>query len=234
MPLANLPMTLAVHGATSSSAMPIGDRDVLDVGVHARAPLRRDHRTPGDRLEGHRPDEPRRRARHHRHDVVAALLQPAAHLDRLVGADAAGDAERDQGHGQLPVECRDEWQVPSCIGVGQDPCDLSSHLLDLAPQHFALRDGDLLVAGLARHRAGAAAAARACPAITTNSKRFSFGGLSHDCPLRDRRSWLRARLLGPLKRVDDRLGRRPHRLHPRPLRQHDGPQPLDGRRRARR
>ena len=31
-------------------------------------------------------------------DVVAALLQPARDLDGLVGADAAGDAERDQGH----------------------------------------------------------------------------------------------------------------------------------------
>ena len=36
-----------------------------------------------------------RRARHHRYDIVAALLESAAHLDRLVGADAAGDAERD-------------------------------------------------------------------------------------------------------------------------------------------
>ena len=31
----------------------VGDRDVLDVRVHARPPLRRDHRPPRDRLEGH-------------------------------------------------------------------------------------------------------------------------------------------------------------------------------------
>ena len=35
-------------------------------------------------------------ARHDGDDVVAALLQAARDLDRLVGADAAGDAEGDQ------------------------------------------------------------------------------------------------------------------------------------------
>ena len=49
-----------------------------------------------DRFERDLPDELARRARHDRHDVVAALLQPARDLDGLVGADAAGHAERDQ------------------------------------------------------------------------------------------------------------------------------------------
>ena len=100
MPLANLPMTFAVHGRHQQQRDLIGDRDVLDVGVHARAPLRRDHRPPRDRLEGHAaPTKRAADARHHGDDVVAALLQAAAHLDRLVGADAAGDAERDERHG---------------------------------------------------------------------------------------------------------------------------------------
>ena len=52
---------------------------------------------PGDGLERER----RRRiavavARHHGDDVVPLLLQPTRHLDGLVGADAAADAEGDQ------------------------------------------------------------------------------------------------------------------------------------------
>ena len=132
MPLANLPMTLAVHGATSSSAMPSAIAMCSMSAFMPGPPLRRDHRTPRDRLEGHRPDEPRRRARHHGDDVVPALLQPAAHLDRLVGADAAGDAEGDQ----RPSSARS-----------------SSIFSTLRSQHFALRDGDLLLAVLARHGA---------------------------------------------------------------------------------
>ena len=65
------------------------------------APLVGDHAAPRDRLERQRADEPPRRARHDRDDVVAALLQPARDLDGLVGADAAGDAEGDEGHGSL-------------------------------------------------------------------------------------------------------------------------------------
>ena len=45
-------------------------------------------------------DEARRGMRHHGDHVVAALLQAAHDFDRLVGADAAGDAERDQ-HGGI-------------------------------------------------------------------------------------------------------------------------------------
>ena len=48
-------------------------------------------------------DEARRRVRHDGDDLVAALLQPARDLDRLVGADAAGDAERDQSHTELVI-----------------------------------------------------------------------------------------------------------------------------------
>ena len=41
MPLANLPMMLAVAGATEQEAMFRGQRDVLDVGVRARRTDRR-------------------------------------------------------------------------------------------------------------------------------------------------------------------------------------------------
>ena len=60
MPLANLPMMLAVAGATSSSAADRGERDVLDVGVGAGLPLI-DVITcaAGDGLEGERTDERR-------------------------------------------------------------------------------------------------------------------------------------------------------------------------------
>ena len=97
MPLANLPMMFAVAGATSSRPMLGRQRDVLDVGVRAARELIGDDRPPRDRLEGHLADELPRRPRHDRGDVVAALLQPARDFDGLVGADAAGDAERDQG-----------------------------------------------------------------------------------------------------------------------------------------
>ena len=56
-------------------------------------------RRRGDRLEGQRAHERRADARHDRDDVVPALLQAAGDLDRLVGADAAGDAEGDERHG---------------------------------------------------------------------------------------------------------------------------------------
>src|SRR5207249_4688629 len=81
-------------------------------------------------FEGDRPDEARRRLRHDGHDIVPALLEPAAHFDRLVGADAAGDSERDERHLRL--------------------VDLD----DLAAQDFLLRDRNLLAALFARHGAG--------------------------------------------------------------------------------
>ena len=96
MPLANLPMMLAVAGAIEQQIDRRRERDVLDVGVGARLELVGDDAPPGDRLERDRADEPRGGGRHDGDDFVAALLQPARDLDRLVGADAAGDAERDQ------------------------------------------------------------------------------------------------------------------------------------------
>ena len=100
MPLANLPMMLAVAGATSSRSMSVASamcsmsafapganwsvitrRRVIASKVTAPTNLRAERVMTAD-------------------DVVAALLQPARDLDRLVGADAAGDAERDQlAHG---------------------------------------------------------------------------------------------------------------------------------------
>jgi hypothetical protein len=71
---------------------------VLDVGVRAGLELIGDDAALGDRFEGNRPDELRRRVRHDRDDVVAALLKPSRDFDGLVRADAPGDAERDQAH----------------------------------------------------------------------------------------------------------------------------------------
>src|SRR5688572_5956965 len=71
---------------------------MLDVGIRAGAPLGRDDRPPGDRLERHWTDEPGGRSRHDGDDIMPALLQSAADLDRLVGAYPAGDAEGDEGH----------------------------------------------------------------------------------------------------------------------------------------
>ena len=75
------------------------ERDVLDVGVHAGRELARDDRLAGDGLERQRPDEAAGGSRHHRLHAMSALLQQAGDLDRLVGADAARDAETDEGHG---------------------------------------------------------------------------------------------------------------------------------------
>ena len=183
MPLANLPMTLAVHGATSSSAMPIGDRDVLDVGVHPRLPLRRDDRTPRDRLERHRPDEPRRRARHDRDDVVAALLQPAAHFDRLVGADAAGHAESDQGHDQLPsANCRlrdAHRRLPGSRSWAL-AVTCSSSIFSTLRRSTSRWAIVIFFSPVSRGTAPASSCRARWPARTTNSNRFSFGALSSD------------------------------------------------------
>ena len=98
MPCANLPMTLAVAGATSSRPMSVASAMCSMSALAPGGELVGDHPPPRDRLEGDRPDEPPRRPRHDRGDVVPALLQPARDLDRLVGADAAADAEGDQRH----------------------------------------------------------------------------------------------------------------------------------------
>ena len=44
------------------------------------------------------PTNRRADARHHRLHAMSALLQQPGDLDGLVGADAAGDAEADEGH----------------------------------------------------------------------------------------------------------------------------------------
>ena len=123
MPLASLPMMLAVAGATSSRSMSVASAMCSMSALAPRRELIGDHRPPRDRLERHRPDEPRRRARHDRRDVVAALLQPARDLDRLVGADAAGDAEGDERPISLHLGVVD-WLA----------------LLDLALADFLLRE----------------------------------------------------------------------------------------------
>ena len=66
------------------------ERNMLDIGVGSRLELIGNHPAPGDRLECDRPHESRRRGCHDRDDVVAALLQAARDLDRLVRADPAG------------------------------------------------------------------------------------------------------------------------------------------------
>ncbi len=73
-----------------------GQRDVLDVGVGARLELVGDDAPARDGFERDRPHEARRRRRHDGDDIVTAGLQTARDFDRLVGADAAGNAERDQ------------------------------------------------------------------------------------------------------------------------------------------
>ena len=108
-----------------------GQRDVLDVRVGAARELIGDHAAPGDRLERHFPDESAGGARQDRRDVVAALLQLTRDLDRLVGADAAGDAEGDVGH------------VTPSGSVG--------NLLDLAFANFLLGEPhQLFIAGCPR------------------------------------------------------------------------------------
>jgi hypothetical protein len=71
---------------------------VLDVRVHARRPLVRNHSVPGNRLEGDRANEPSRRPRHDRDDVVSLFLQKTSDFDGLVSADAAGDTKCDESH----------------------------------------------------------------------------------------------------------------------------------------
>ncbi len=72
------------------------ERDVLDVGIGAGLELVGDDPPARDRLEGHRANEARRGRGHDSHDLVAALLQSARDLDRLIGADAAGDPQGNQ------------------------------------------------------------------------------------------------------------------------------------------
>ena len=89
-------MMLAVAGAMSSRSMVDASAMCSMSAFGAGLELIGDDAAARDRFERDRADEPRRGVRHHGHDLVAALLQPARDLDGLVGADAAGDAERDQ------------------------------------------------------------------------------------------------------------------------------------------
>ncbi len=60
-----------------------GERDVLDVRVHAGRELIADHPASRNRLERDGPDEAARRSRHQRDHVVAALLEAARDLHGL-------------------------------------------------------------------------------------------------------------------------------------------------------
>ena len=91
-------------------------------------PLIGDRGPPRDRFERERRDEVLRAARQHGHDVVTALLQPARDFDRLVSADAAGDAQRDARH-----QCSGYGRLRGWIAVRRQG-------LDGAPQDFLLGD----------------------------------------------------------------------------------------------
>ena len=91
-------MTLAVAGATSS-------RSMLDASamcsMSAFIPGANWLVMTGSRVMASNVSGPTKRravARQHRVDAVPPLLQQPRDLDRLVGADAAGDAEPDERH----------------------------------------------------------------------------------------------------------------------------------------
>ncbi len=124
-----------------------------------------DHRAAGDRLEGQRADEPPGAAGHHGDDVVPVLLQPARDLDRLVGADAAGDAECDECH--VPVlAVRAEERADDRFGDAAHPVHARPLGGDdlLQPHHGRLElvvDHDVVVlAGSARLRPGRSSSRR--------------------------------------------------------------------------
>ena len=70
--------------------------DMFDVGVGARLELIGNDPPARDRFERDGADKPRRRVRHHGHDVVSALLQPARDFNRLIRPDSPGHAERNK------------------------------------------------------------------------------------------------------------------------------------------
>ena len=95
MPCANLPMMLAVAGATSSSLISVAS---AMCSMSALAPRAYWSVMTGRRVIASKVTSPTNRARRARHDgghLVAAFLQSARDLDRLVGADAAGHAKGD-------------------------------------------------------------------------------------------------------------------------------------------
>ena len=84
-------------------------RDVGDVGLHARRPQVVEHGPMGDGLKRQRRDEALRVFGHGHVDDRARLVQRARQANGFEGGDAAGDAERhapplqnaDQGHATL-------------------------------------------------------------------------------------------------------------------------------------
>ena len=88
-------MMFAVAGAMSSrsivDASAMCSMSALAPGSNWSVMTRR--RVMASNVTG--PHEARRRRRHDGDDVVTAGLQAARDFDRLVGADAAGNAERD-------------------------------------------------------------------------------------------------------------------------------------------
>ena len=75
------------------------------VGIGGRRPAR-------ERVERLGRDEPLRPARRKRQDVVPGGDEQPDELTRLVGGDAAGDAEDDAGHGDI---------LPANRGNGRGP-----------------------------------------------------------------------------------------------------------------
>ncbi len=78
---------------------------LAEVGVRDRVgvvPERHVGRLGGEGVEGRPPDEAQRALGEDRGDVGAGVDEAAADLDRLVGGDAAGDAEHDAAAGERP------------------------------------------------------------------------------------------------------------------------------------
>ncbi len=74
---------------------PACEFDVAHRGFGRLVPERAAHRVARQRLEGGRTDEVQGRRGHHHPHLGAGVLQPAHQLGRLVGRDAAGDAQQD-------------------------------------------------------------------------------------------------------------------------------------------
>jgi hypothetical protein len=72
---------------------PAGKFDMAHCGLGRLVPQIEPHRPPGHRLQTGLTDEFLRRPGHHDLDLGACLGQLADDLRRLVGSDAAGDAE---------------------------------------------------------------------------------------------------------------------------------------------
>ena len=104
IPCANFPMTLAVAGATTRSAMSeaieMCSMSAFAPGFHWLVITRR--RVMASKVTG-ADEAPAPRASSRPDHVVPALLQQTRELDGLVGADSAGHSEGDERHGLLNV-----------------------------------------------------------------------------------------------------------------------------------